>query len=119
MRWAALGALFLEEVMTLLERAALTQEQVSAFCSKWKIVRLGLFGSVLSGELKAESDLDVLVEFEPSADWSLFDHQSMQDELQQMVGRKVDLVSRRGLENSRNWLRKNAILSGVQEIYAA
>ena len=89
-------------------------EQVADFCRRWKIAEMSLFGSVLREDFGPQSDVDVLVRFAEGADWSLLDHVAMQEELAGILGRKVDLVSLRGLERSRNWIRRRAILRGAQ-----
>jgi len=101
------------------ERVAVDREKIEQFCRKWRIVELKLFGSALRAHLTPESDVDVLVAFEPDAHWSLFDLVQMQDELKQIFGRDVDLVSRRGIETSRNYLRRKAILSSAEVLYVA
>ena len=78
-----------------------------------------MFGSALRGELRKDSDIDLLVSFERDAGWSLFDHGRMQDELSEILGRKVDLVSRKGIERSRNFVRRKAILESAEVIYGA
>jgi len=95
------------------------QEQIAEFCQRWKIAEFALFGSVLSGDFHSESDIDVLVTFAPDATWTLFDHVDMQDELSLLFGRKVDLVSRRGIERSQNYRRRQAILESATPIYVA
>jgi predicted nucleotidyltransferase len=97
----------------------LNAEQLAIFCEKWKITRMAVFGSMARGEATADSDLDVLVDYTDDAQWGLFDHQHMEDELASLAGRRVDLVSRRGLMSSRNELRKQAILSSTELVYAA
>ena len=94
-------------------------ERIADFCRRWKIAEMSLFGSVLREDFSPASDVDVLVRFAEDADWSILDHVTMQEELAEIIGRKVDLVSRRGLERSRNWIRRNAILGGARRIYAA
>jgi uncharacterized protein len=94
-------------------------EQVADFCRRWKIAEMSLFGSVLREDFGPQSDVDVLVRFAEGAEWSILDHVTMQEELAGILGRKVDLVSLRGLERSRNWIRRRAILRGAQRIYAA
>jgi len=101
------------------KRVAVEREKIEQFCRRWRIVELRLFGSAVRAELTPESDVDVLVAFEPDAHWSLFDLVRMQDELKQIFGRDVDLVSRRGLETSRNYLRRNAILNSAEVLYVA
>ncbi len=94
-------------------------ERLPEFCRRWKIVELALFGSALRSDFKPDSDVDVLVTFEAGAAWSLMDHVRIQDELADLLGRKVDLVSRRGIERSRNYIRRKAILDSAEVIYAA
>jgi len=96
-----------------------SQDDISAFCRKWQIEEMCLFGSVLRDDFTADSDIDVLVSFAPESSRTLFDLVKMENELKLLWRREVDLVSRRGIESSRNYLRRNAILSSAQVIYAA
>lgn len=66
------------------------QNEIGAFCRRHRIRRLALFGSVLRGELRPDSDIDVLVEFDPDHIPGLAFF-AMQDELSQILGRDVDL----------------------------
>ena len=100
-----------------LERVDIPRDQIVDFCRRWKITEFALFGSILRDDFRPDSDIDVLVTFAPDAGWSLFDHVTMQDELKVIFGRKVDLVSRRGVERSQNYIRRKAILSSAQVIY--
>ena len=95
------------------------QERVREFCQRWKVAEFALFGSVLREDFHPDSDVDVLVTFAPDSAWTLFDHVEMQDELGLLFGRKVDLVSRRGLERSQNYRRRQAILESARPIYVA
>jgi uncharacterized protein len=97
----------------------LPEAALSSFCQRWKVRELALFGSVLRDDFGPDSDIDVLVTFEPDADWSLLDHVRMQKDLGALLGREVDLVSRRGIERSANWIRRKAILDTAETIYAA
>ena len=94
------------------------RRRLDALCRRWRIVELALFGSFLRGDDTKESDVDLLVTFDPEAGWSLFDFVELQDELSSLLGRKVDLVSRRGLERSLNPIRPKEILSTARVIYA-
>ncbi len=98
---------------------ALPAGTLANFCQRHGIQKLSAFGSVLREDFGPDSDVDVLVEFVPDARRTLFDLLHMQDELKGLFGRKVDLVSRRGLESSRNYLRRKAILDSAEVIYAA
>jgi predicted nucleotidyltransferase len=93
--------------------------ELREFCRKWKVVRLALFGSALRDDFSPESDVDFLVSFAPDADWSLLDHICMEQELSGIVGRKAEVATRRAVERSENWIRREAILGSAQEIYAA
>ena len=97
----------------------LNRPAIAQFCRDWRITEFALFGSVLRTDFSAESDIDVLVTFDPDAHWTLFDLCRMQDELSNLFGRKVDLLTRRGVEQSRNAVRREAILSSAEVIHAA
>ena len=101
--------------------AAITIDRatIADFCRRWKISELALFGSVLRDDFRPDSDVDVLVTFAMGANWTLLDHIAMAEELSRQLERKVDLVSRRGIERSRNWIRREAILAAAEPIYAA
>ena len=92
---------------------------IAAFCSKWKIEDLSFFGSVLRPTFGPASDVDVLVRFAEDAEWTLLDQVRMEDELSSLLGRSVDLVSRRGIERSANWIRRQAILESAEPFYVA
>ena len=103
----------------LLQRLGLADAQLEAFCEKWKVVELAFFGSVLRNDFRPDSDVDVMVCFAVDAHWSLFDLVGMAENLEQLLGRRVDLLTRRGVEQSRNPLRREEILQTAQVIYAA
>ena len=94
-------------------------EALEAFSRKWYIAEFALLGSVLRADFRPESDIDVLVSFTPEAHWSLLDHVTMQDELAELFHRQVDFISKRGIERSKNYLRRKAILDSAEVIYAA
>ena len=100
----------------MVARIDIPTERIAAFCRKWKVRELSLFGSVLHDDFRDDGDVDVLVEFEPDHEWSLYDVVDMEAELVQMVGRKVDLVMKGGL---RNPIRRREILRTRQVVYAA
>ena len=103
----------------MIEGLNVPQKKIVEFCKRWKITEFSLFGSVLREDFNPESDIDVLVSFDNDACWSLLDHVDMQDELQIIFGRKADLVSRHGIERSRNHIRRKEILETAEVIYAA
>lgn len=92
---------------------------LEAFCRRWKIIELSLFGSVLRDDFGPESDVDVLVTFSTDARWTLFDYGDMQEELATLFGHPVDLVNRQAVEASPNWIRRRAILESAELLYAA
>ncbi len=87
---------------------------LEAFCHKWRVRELSLFGSVLRDDFGPESDVDVLVSFDQDAPWSLWDLTEMRDALSALMGRPVDLVEREGL---RNPFRRHTILGTRKIIY--
>jgi predicted nucleotidyltransferase len=93
--------------------------EVERFCQHWQIVELAFFGSVLREDFGTDSDVDVLVRFRPEARHTLFDMVTMQDDLKQVLGRETDLVERTAVEQSRNYIRRKAILDSAEVIYAA
>lgn len=95
----------------------LPMEKLEAFCQKWQIAELAAFGSILREDFHQDSDVDFLVTFVPEAKRSLFDLVDMKDELGAMLGREVDVVNRRGIERSKNYIRKRAILESAEIIY--
>jgi uncharacterized protein len=97
-------------------RVPVRQEQIEAFCRKWKIRELALFGSVLRDDFRPDSDVDVLVEFEPDHGHSLFEFFYMKEELEAIFGRPVDLVQKSAVDNPfiRHHIRHNR-----QVVYAA
>ncbi|MEE9369184.1 MAG: nucleotidyltransferase family protein [Pontiella sp.] len=97
-------------------RITLPQKKIEDFCRRWKISEMALFGSVLSEDFRADSDIDVLVSFNSDAGWGLFEFVDMVDELKAIFGRKVDLIEKDSL---RNPIRRQAILAGNEVIYAA
>jgi len=92
------------------------EEAIAAFCRKWKVRELSLFGSVIRDDFRPDSDVDVLVSFEENSGIGLWEMSDMLDELEAMFGRKVDLVEKEGL---RNPYRKKAILESRETVYAA
>jgi predicted nucleotidyltransferase len=97
----------------------LDRPQIADFCRRWKVRELAVFGSALREDFRADSDVDLLVTFAPDATWGLLDQVTMEDELATILGRPVDLVSRRAIENSSNWIRREAILGSAETIHVA
>jgi len=100
-------------------RIPIEKGKIAEFCARWKIKEFAVFGSALREDFRSDSDLDVLVAFSPDAHWGLFNMVRMKDELETIFGREVDLVSKRGVETSRNPIRREAILSSAETIYVS
>lgn len=106
----------------LRERFGVEPEAVAAFCRKWRIRELSLFGSALRDDFRSDSDVDLLVVYEdPHRDFGpwLRDLSAMEEELKRLFGREVDLVERIIIERSENYIRRREILSNPVPIYAA
>jgi len=95
----------------------LPYDALAEYCRRWKITKLEVFGSVLREDFGPDSDVDFLVTFDPAARWTLFDFIHAQNELGALIQRPVDLVSRRPIEKSENWIRRRAILDKARTIY--
>lgn len=91
-------------------------DRIRDFCRRWRIKEFAIFGSTLRDDFRPESDVDVLVTFQGGAPWGLFEIVEMIEELQNIFGRKVDLVEKEAL---RNPFRRHEILSQCQVVYAA
>jgi predicted nucleotidyltransferase len=90
--------------------------EVEALCRRWRIRELSLFGSSARGDVRPDSDIDLLVEFDTQADWSLLDSARLRRELTDLFGRPVDLVRERNITNP---YRLAAIRRDRRRIYAA
>ncbi|HLX09040.1 MAG TPA: nucleotidyltransferase domain-containing protein [Thermoanaerobaculia bacterium] len=97
---------------------AIDKHRLRQFCRDWQVTELSLFGSVLRADFGPESDVDVLVTFDAAAHPSLTGLLQMEEELASMLGRKVDLVTRRSVEESANYIRRKAILGSAEPLYA-
>lgn len=101
------------------QRLRIDEATLRRFCVRWRILELAVFGSVLRDDFSPSSDIDVLVRFDPDHDWSVLDHLSMEAELGDLLGRDVDVVSVRALEENANWLTRKSITATARRIYAA
>jgi uncharacterized protein len=91
-------------------------EQLEALCRRWKIRELSLFGSQARDDAGPGSDVDLLVEYEAAADWSLLDTARLRAELAELFGRRVDLVRERNVINP---YRLASIRRDHRPLYAA
>ena len=94
-----------------------SKEVLREFCERWSIVEFAVFGSALREDFGPDSDVDILVSFATEAEWGILDHVQMQNELAEIFERPVDLVTRRALEQSHNWIRRAGILESAKVLY--
>lgn len=94
-------------------------ERIAEFCRRWRIVEFALFGSALRQDFRPDSDVDVLVSFESDVQWGFPEWFAMTRELEALLGRKVDLVERRLVEQSKNYIRRKHILRHLEHVYVA
>jgi uncharacterized protein len=97
----------------------LPMEKITEFCDRWQVVEFSLFGSVLRDDFRPDSDVDVMVEFSSDAHPTFTTLEQMEEDLQQIFHRDIDLITRQGIETTRNYLRRQEILSSAQIIYVA
>lgn len=97
-------------------RISIPRGAVADFCRRHRIRRMALFGSVLRDDFTSESDVDVLVEFEPGRTVG-FAFVDIQDELSQILGHPVDMLTFKSVERSRNWLLRDEILDSAEALY--
>jgi predicted nucleotidyltransferase len=98
------------------DKMIVPKDKIADFCRRWKVAEFALFGSVLREDFSPDSDIDVLVTFDPNAHHSLFELVRMEEELEAIFGRKVDLVEKAGI---RNPFRRHEILKSLEIVYAA
>ena len=92
-------------------------EKVKIFCDLWKVRQFALFGSVLRDDFQPTSDIDVMVQFEPDAFVTFVNLEDMEAKLVTIFDRKIDLVTRDGIKNSRNYLRREESLNSAKVVY--
>lgn len=100
-------------------QVALPREELAAFCRKNGIVRLAVFGSALRDDFGPESDIDVLGDFDRSRRPSLLDVVEIENELSELLGRDVDMLTRASVERSRNYIRRRSVLESTEVVYEA
>lgn len=98
---------------------ALDRSRIADFCRRWGVSELAVFGSAVRDDFGPDSDVDVLVSPLAGTVWSLLQLSEMRDELSELTGRPVDLVVRRAVERSPNWIRRKEILESAETVYAA
>ncbi len=88
--------------------------QIAAICRRFQVLELSLFGSAVGPDFRPESDFDLLVEFVPGAQVGLIHLGLLEQELENLLERKVDLVTKSGLKP---FIRDSVLLSSVP-VYA-
>jgi predicted nucleotidyltransferase len=103
------------ETKMLSSHVEIPQKKIADFCKRYKVSRLALFGSVLREDFRSDSDVDILVAFNPSARVTFMTLGRMKRELSEIFNRHVDLVPEEGLKPS---IRRE-VLASAQEVYAS
>ena len=101
----------------LYRRLKIKPERLKEICQQWEISELTLFGSVLREDFNAQSDIDILVSFDEGTAISFFDLDAIEEQLSKLFNRPIDLVTKKSVEQSHNWIRKQNILGNSQVIY--
>ena len=101
--------------MTLTSGIELPVDRIAAVCRRYEVKELAVFGSAVRGHLRSDSDIDVLVEFKPTARIGILKFASLAEELETLLGRSVDLVTKQGLKP---WVR-SSVLREARLVYAA
>lgn len=95
----------------------LPESALFVWCDRWQVQELYLFGSILTDKFHEDSDIDVMVQFSPDAQWG-FELAAMKLELERIFTRSVDLLTKASVEESHNWLRRESILNTAKLVYA-
>ncbi len=91
------------------------ETKLADLCMQYHVQELSLFGSAARGEMRPDSDIDLLVEFLPDAETDLVDYAGLMLDLSRLLARKVDLVSKKGLKP----LIRASVLNEARLLYAA
>ena len=95
-------------------------EAIAELCRRFGVEELWVFGSVLRDDFRPDSDVDFLVVFKnnDAGEWAC-KFADLERELAVLLGRKVDVVDKKGVEQSDNYLRRRHILRAARKIYVA
>ena len=91
------------------------EAKLAGICRRYQVRELAVFGSAAKGEMRPDSDVDLLVEFLPEAQIGLLEHAGLMLDLSELLGRKVDLVSKRALKP----LIRDSVIREARPVYAA
>jgi len=92
----------------------LDESKLAQVCKRYGVRELSVFGSAARGTMRPDSDVDLLVEFLPEAEPGLLDHAGLMLDLSELLGRKVDLVSKNGLKP----LIRDSVIREACTVYA-
>ena len=79
---------------------------------------MAIFGSALREDFTQDSDVDLLISFEPDIQWGLFDLVNMETELKSIFGKEIDLVEKNAVVKSDKYILRKGILDGAQIIFS-
>jgi predicted nucleotidyltransferase len=93
-----------------------SRDALAGLCRRWQVTELAVFGSVARCASRPDSDIDLLVTFQPDAPWGTLDLVDLREQLAALFHRPVDLVEEKAI---RNPYRKASILHDKSVLYAA
>ncbi|EKU98593.1 putative nucleotidyltransferase [Leptolyngbya sp. PCC 7375] len=99
-------------------RLGMSDKDVSAFCQRWSINTIALFGSILRNGFTEQSDIDILLTFKANVRQGLLTLAKIKHELEKQLHRPVDITIKKSIETSENWIRRQEISTTAQTIYA-
>jgi uncharacterized protein len=94
-------------------------KQIAEFCQRWQITEFYVFGSVLREDFRPDSDIDIMVSFAADVPWGLLEIVRMKRELETLLKREVDILTKESIEQSHNWIRRQEILGTAQIVGVA
>jgi predicted nucleotidyltransferase len=94
------------------------EDKIRNFCKKWKIKEFSFFGSINTDKFNSGSDIDVIVTFDDNSSIGFFELSEMKDELEMLTNRHVDILTKRGVQQSTNEIRKRSILESMKLVYS-
>ncbi|MBW4514808.1 MAG: nucleotidyltransferase family protein [Timaviella obliquedivisa GSE-PSE-MK23-08B] len=97
----------------------LPMAQIKELCDRHQIIEFALFGSVLRDDFRPNSDIDVLISFAPNARKGLLTLAQIKHELEDLLGRNVDILTKKSIQQSHNPARSRNILNSAQVLYVA
>jgi uncharacterized protein len=95
------------------------KKEIEEFCREWNVKEFQVFGSVTTDHFRPDSDIDIVVDFPPGSHHTLIQLAQMEEELERIFGRHIDLVTRQAVEQSRNHIRRKSILASMEKVYVA